>query len=116
WLVFLNNIVAGAMLLPWVLNFDVSPTSAQWMVIGALGILQMGVPYLLFAVAVRTVQASEAALITLLEAVLNPIWVWMFLGEVAPVSTWTGGLLILAGLVVRYTIFAPKRMLVQTET
>ncbi|MGE0378633.1 MAG: DMT family transporter [Planctomycetaceae bacterium] len=108
WLVFLNSIIGGMVLLPWVWTFDVSLDTVQWTVIGVIGVLQMGVPYLLFAVGVRAVQASEAALITLLEAVLNPIWVWMFLSEVAPLSTWTGGLLILAGLVVRYTLFAPR--------
>jgi drug/metabolite transporter (DMT)-like permease len=106
WLVFLNNIVAGLVLLPWVLTFDVSLSGVQWSVIAALGMLQMGTPYLLFAIGVRSLQASEAALITLFEAVLNPIWVWLFLSEVAPLSTWTGGLLILTGLVVRYTVFA----------
>ncbi len=108
WLVFLNSLVAGLVLLPWVLSFDVTLTTIQWSVIGGLGVFQMGVPYLLFAVGLRYVQASEAALLTLLEAVLNPIWVWLFLSEVAPLSTWTGGMLILAGLVVRYTLFAPK--------
>ncbi|MCA9108556.1 MAG: EamA family transporter [Planctomycetaceae bacterium] len=108
WLVFLNSLVAGLVLLPWVLTFDVVLTPVQWTVIGCLGIFQMGVPYLLFALGVRVVQVSEAALLTLLEAVLNPIWVWIFIGEVAPLSTWIGGMLILAGLVVRYTVFAPK--------
>ncbi len=107
WLVFLNSIVAGLVLLPWVLTFGVSLNGVQWSVIGGLGVLQMGVPYLLFALGVRTVQASEAALITLLEAVLNPIWVWLVLSEVAPLATWIGGTLILAGLVVRYTLFSP---------
>jgi len=107
--VLLNNVVAAAMLLPWALTFDVSLDAVQWTVMAALGVLQMGVPYLLFAVGVRTVPASEAALITLLEAVLNPIWVWLFLSEAAPLSTWIGGMLILSGLVVRYTVFAPRR-------
>ncbi len=109
WLVFLNSLVAGLVLLPWVSTFDISLTPVQWTVIGGLGIFQMGVPYLLFAIGVRVVQASEAALLTLLEAVLNPIWVWLVLSEVAPLSTWTGGLLILAGLVLRYTLFAPTK-------
>ncbi|MCA9076679.1 MAG: EamA family transporter [Planctomycetaceae bacterium] len=109
WLVFVNSLVAGLVLLPWVLTFDVTITPVQWTVIAGLGIFQMGVPYLLFALGLRYVQASEAALLTLLEAVLNPIWVWLVLSEVAPISTWAGGLLILAGLVVRYTLFAPRR-------
>lgn len=108
WLVFCNNLVAGLVLLPWALTVDVSLDGVQWTVIAALGVLQMGVPYLLFARGIRHVKASEAVLLTLIEAVLNPIWVWLLLGEVAPLSTWIGGTLILAGLVIRYTVFRPQ--------
>lgn len=108
WLVFVNSLVAGLVLLPWVLTFDVTITPIQWTVIAGLGIFQMGVPYLLFALGLRYVQASEAALLTLLEAILNPIWVWLVLSEVAPLSTWIGGLLILVGLVARYAFFATR--------
>lgn len=106
-LVLANNVVAGLVLLPWALSVDVSLDAVQWSVVAALGVLQMGVPYLLFARGLRSVKASEAALLTLIEAVLNPVWVWLLWGEVAPLSTWAGGTLILAGLVVRYTWFRP---------
>lgn len=109
WLVFVNNLVGGLVLLPWTLQMDVPLTTVQWSIVGALGVLQMGVPYLLFARGIRTVPASEAALITLVEAVLNPLWVWLLLGEVAPMSTWMGGGLILAGLAGRYVNFGRSR-------
>ena len=100
-------VVAGLVLLPWALRVDVSLGAVQWSVVAALGVLQMGVPYLLFARGIRSVKASEAALLTLIEAVLNPVWVWLLWGEVAPLSTWIGGSLILTGLIVRYTWFRP---------
>jgi drug/metabolite transporter, DME family len=106
-LVFANNVVAGLVLLPWALSVNVSLDGVQWSVVAALGVFQMGVPYLLFARGIRSVKASEAALLTLIEAVLNPIWVWLLWSEVAPLSTWIGGSLILAGLIVRYTWFRP---------
>jgi drug/metabolite transporter, DME family len=106
-LVLANNVVAGLVLLPWALSARISLDGVQWSVIAALGVLQMGVPYLLFARGIRSVKASEAALLTLIEAVLNPVWVWLLWGEVAPLSTWIGGSLILTGLVVRYTWFRP---------
>ncbi len=106
WLVFLNNLTAGLLLLPWVLARPVPLDGVQWLIIAALGIMQMAVPYLLFAQGVRTVRAQEASLITLIEAVLNPLWVWIFLGEVASTATWIGGLLIFTGLVLRFTLFS----------
>ncbi len=108
WLVLLNNLTAGLLLLPWALSQHVSLNATQWLIVASLGVLQMGIPYLLFARGVRSVSAQEASLITLIEAVMNPIWVWLFLGEVASSATWIGGMLILSGLVVRFTLFAPR--------
>ncbi|MFG0333252.1 MAG: DMT family transporter [Maioricimonas sp. JB049] len=105
WLVFVCNLTGGLGLLPWVLGLDVQLTPAQWGLTAALGVLQLGVPYVLFARAVRVVTAQEAALITILEAVLNPIWVAMFVGELASLATWLGGSSIVVGLVLRYTVF-----------
>ena len=101
WLVVLNHLVSGAVLLPWVLARGLSLSPPQWGVVVAMGAVQMGLPYLLFARGVATVPAQEAALITLPEAILNPLWVWLFWSEEVPASTWLGGALILAGLLFR---------------
>jgi drug/metabolite transporter (DMT)-like permease len=107
WLVFLNNLTGGLALLPWVLGMQVPLDAPQWSVIASFGVIQLAIPYLLFARALRGVSAHEAALLTIIEAVLNPLWVWLFIGEIAPASNWVGGALIMTGLVLRYTLFAP---------
>ena len=106
-LVLVNNAVGGLVLLPWVWSMHVSLSGMQWGVVAAFGVVQLAIPYVLFAFAVRTVRAHEAALLTILEAVLNPLWVWMFVGEAAATSTWLGGGLIVLGLVLRYSVFMP---------
>jgi drug/metabolite transporter (DMT)-like permease len=115
WLVFVNNICGGLALLPWVLSMDVQLDAPQWSVIAAFGVIQMAIPYVLFARALRGVSAHEAALLTIIEAVLNPIWVLLFVGEVALDSTWMGGGLIVTGLVLRYTVFASRVKETATE-
>ena len=107
WLVVLNHLVSAAVLLPWVITEGLIPSGAQWAVIAILGAFQMGLPYVLFARGMAGVPAQEAGLITLLEAILNPLWVWLFWGEDVATSTWIGGGLILAGLLVRYLVFRP---------
>lgn len=107
-LVALNLLVSGAVLIPWVASCGVVPTANQWLIIGGLGALQMALPYVLFARGVGTVSAQEAALITLLEPILNPFWVWLFWPEPVSRSTWIGGALILTGLALRYMVF-PRR-------
>jgi drug/metabolite transporter (DMT)-like permease len=108
WLVLLNNLVGGVVLLPWVLTFDVRLDGTQWAVVAAFGVIQLGIPYILFARGLQSVTAQEASLITIIEAVLNPLWVWLLLGEMAPAATWIGGGLIVGGLVLRYTVLAPR--------
>lgn len=105
WLVVLNHAAAGLLLLPWALAQSVSLTGTQWLLAALLGIVQMGLPYLLFARGVRSVTAQEAALIPLVEPVLNPFWVWLFWREPVPGSTWVGGGMILGGLLLRYLAF-----------
>lgn len=108
WLVVLNHLVSGIVLIPWVASQGLAPTGSQWLVIGALGAFQMGLPYVLFARALHTVPAQEAGLITLLEAILNPFWVWLFWGEQVVFSTWIGGGLILTGLLWRFLVVRGK--------
>ena len=105
WLVVLNHLTSAIVLFPWVASQKFMPTVTQWSLIALLGVIQMGLPYVLFARGLAGVPAQEAGLITLLEAVLNPIWVWLFWHEEVAASTWIGGGLILAGLLLRYALF-----------
>jgi drug/metabolite transporter (DMT)-like permease len=107
WLVVLNHLVSGAIVVPWVVWHGLVPTAEQAGLIVALGVLQMGLPYILFARGVRSISAQEASLTTLLEAILNPVWVWLLWGENVPTATLIGGSLILVGLVLRYVAFRP---------
>ena len=62
----------------------------------------MAIPYILFARGLRELAAPEAALLGLVEPVLNPIWVVLFVHERPAGPTAIGGLFLLAGLAYRY--------------
>ena len=115
WLVTLNNLVGGLVLLPWVFSADISLRGDQWLLVALLGAFQLGVPYVLFARGLRSVRIQEAALLSLMEPVLNPVWVLFAWGERPERTTWIGGALILTGLAVRYLLF-PSREPSQRET
>ena len=53
----------------------------QWMLVVLLGVVQMGLPYVLFARSLRHVPTQEAALLTLIEPIANPVWVYLLWGE-----------------------------------
>jgi drug/metabolite transporter (DMT)-like permease len=72
------------------------------LILAVMGVVQLGIPYWLFARAVSMVSIQEASLIVLVEPVLNPIWVALTVGEVPSPTTVLGGGLIVASLAVRY--------------
>ncbi len=109
WLIALNHAASGLVLLPWVIARGPAPTTGQWLLLAVLGVFQMGLPYLLFAKAVQTVSAQEASLLSLPEAILNPLWVWLVWGESNSIATWIGGGFILAGLGLRFALFRAAR-------
>lgn len=66
-----------------------------------LGVVQIGFAYLLFGWGVAHVQALEASLIGMLEPVLNPVWVFIFLGETPGWWAVLGGAIIVAAVTAR---------------
>ena len=74
-----------------------------------LGVIQIGLAYLLFGFGVAHVQALEASLIGMLEPVLNPVWVLIFLGETPGWWAVLGGAIIVAAVAVRTAISERRR-------
>ncbi len=69
-----------------------------------LGVVQIGFAYLLFGFGVARVQALEASLIGMLEPVLNPVWVFFFLGETPGWWAVLGGAIIVAAVSARTVV------------
>jgi drug/metabolite transporter (DMT)-like permease len=66
-----------------------------------IGAFQMGVGLALFAAGARLINAAEVALITLLEVVLGPLWVWIAFSETPDAATLMGGLVVLVAVIVQ---------------
>ncbi len=76
-----------------------SMTLTNWLIIAYLGIFQIGFAFIFFTTAIKHVPAIEATLISTLEPVLNPVWVFLFVGEEPGRFALIGGLIVLAGVV-----------------
>ena len=63
------------------------------------GLLIAPASRLLIAVGTKTLPASEISLLMIVETIMAPIWVWMFLNEVPATNTFIGGGIILLTLV-----------------
>jgi drug/metabolite transporter (DMT)-like permease len=63
-----------------------------------LGVVQLGIPYLLYARAIPHVSALEAALLPVIEPILNPVWVMLFIGERPTPLALTGGVIVVGAV------------------
>lgn len=98
--VALNFVGSGLLLLPGVALWGVFALNGyQWLLMLTLSLVQMAIPYLLFSWALQYVEAHRAALLLLLETVLNPLWTYLAVGEPIPTPTLVGGPLILLSVV-----------------
>ncbi len=102
--ILLGNILTAAVCLPFIEPF--APSTDTFLRLAVLGVLQLGVSYILYSWAMRTVTAIEAVLITMLEPLLNPIWVGVFTGEVPGSTSILGGLIVVAAVVARNFVHA----------
>ena len=62
---------------------------------------QIGLGLIFLTIGARLIPAAEVALITLLEIVLGPLWVWIALGEQPSATTLVGGGIVLAAVVIQ---------------
>ena len=92
---------------PFVENYALSLRSL--LILMYLGIIQLGVGFILFVSWSGKLPTSQTGLIVILEAVLGPLWVWFFLGEVPHGFTFLGGAVIVGTLVAHTLIFYRKR-------
>ena len=80
-----------------------SASSSDWGIFFALGVFQMGLGLALLTVGARLLPPAEVALLSLLEVVLGPLWVWLAYSERPTTATLVGGAVITAAIVVQAT-------------
>lgn len=103
----LGNILTAIIGLPFMLNS--SPTGSSWIGIILLGTVQLGLSYILYSIAIKEVTALEAILIPIIEPILNPIWVFLAMGEAPGKWAFIGGVIILTSVTLRYSIPAIRK-------
>lgn len=95
----LGNLLAGAIGLPFMFQSLPDLSSAVGLLL--MGVVQLGLPYILYALALRHVRAVEGILIPMIEPVLNPVWVFLMMGEQPSPLALVGGAIILGAVLFR---------------
>jgi len=78
-------------------NIPLIPLSSGWGLVLCIALFPTLVGYGLYLVALKHIQASQAAIISTLEPLLASLWAAVFLGESLETAQMVGGALVLAG-------------------
>jgi drug/metabolite transporter (DMT)-like permease len=95
----LSQAILVAAFLPFASPGEIGGDDVAWL--AALGIGQIGLGFALLTVGARLIPAAQVGLITLLEVVLGPLWVWLALDERPSTLTLIGGAVVIVAIVIQ---------------
>jgi drug/metabolite transporter (DMT)-like permease len=105
--IFYGNIFVALLTVPFLFDIQILTCNDFWMV-AFLGIFQIGVAYAIFSYGLKRVYAIEASLMSMIEPVLNPVWVFIGYGEIPSVGAVIGGVIIITAIGFRAFIIEVK--------
>lgn len=89
--IFFGHLLTALIGVPQMLFYETQISAAAVLSILALGIFQLGIPYVLYGMASRKCSPLTCSLISVVEPILNPVWVFLFDGEAPGVFALVGG-------------------------
>lgn len=102
--IMLGNILTALVGIPFM--FRAMPSAHSWAGLILLGVFQTGLSYVLYSTAIKHLAAVEAILIQTLEALLNPLWVFLLIREAPGPWAFLGGFIVLVSVTARCIVAA----------
>jgi drug/metabolite transporter (DMT)-like permease len=103
---FLSQVFLLLAFVPFATPGEIGGEDVFWLAL--LGAVQMGLGLVFLTIGARLIPAAQVGLITLLEVVLGPLWVWIALSERPGTATLAGGAIVIAAIVIQ-TLGTPPR-------
>lgn len=107
--IFCGQVLTALIGVPFIFftKFSITPTAVIAVVV--LGIVQIGIPYILLALATNHCPPLALSLIGALEPLLNPVWVLLFNGENPGIFSLIGGVIVI-GAVTAQCVLQDKKL------
>jgi drug/metabolite transporter (DMT)-like permease len=104
--VFWGGILTALICMPFM--FGTVPSSKSFIGLLLLGVFQLGLSYVLYSRAIKKITALEATFLSLAEPLLNPVWVFITIGELPGKLSLLGGAVVL--IAVTISCLKPKKV------
>lgn len=98
--VLLGNIITFLVCLPFLFNVVTADVNA-WIGISYLGVVQLGIAYILYSTAIKHVSALDSIIYPVIEPIFNPILALLILNESMSEQAIIGGMLVILGVLGR---------------
>jgi len=102
----LAMVIGAVIAIPFAHPFDVS--RHDLLLLLAFGFAQLGVGLTIFSIGAARAPATDVALLSMLEPIVGPIWVWIFVNEYPGVPALIGGSVVFVALAA-HTVYASSR-------
>ena len=66
-----------------------------------LGVPQVALGFICITIGSRTTPSATVGLLMLMETLCGPLWVWLFLNEIPPMSVFIGGAVIISAIILK---------------
>ena len=96
--IWLAHIFTAMIGVPFVFLTHASFTLKNLLFVLLLGVMQIGIPYIFFSLAVEHCPPFACSLIAVLEPLLNPLWVYLQTGETIGFISLNGGVLVVSSV------------------
>ena len=73
------------------------------------GTFQIGFGFIMITVGSQTTPAAVVGILMLTEAVFGPLWAWLFINEIPPLSVMIGGSIIISAILFEFFFGSKKR-------
>jgi len=102
----LSAALSSVISVPFAHPFDI--TRHDLLLLLAFGFAQLGIGLALFSIGAARAPATDVALLSMLEPIMGPIWVWIFVSEYPGVPALIGGSAVFVALAA-HTVYAASR-------
>lgn len=100
----LETIIIGNLITAVVCSYSIiqdPPTAIDWLPLLYMGTIQIGLSFIMYCTAIKYLAALDAVLIQTIEPLLNPIWVFLVIGETPGMWALIGGGVVLCAVTAR---------------